>query len=1140
MTGNYRYILGIDLGIGSLGTAIVRCDEGGAPCGILDAGVRLFNVPEGASERRQARQARKIIRRRHQRMSLLTNCLREHGLLPPDKRELATLVRRSPYILRARAARQRLESPYEVGRCLLHLARFRGAGFLGQAEDMEGETDARARKDSQKSANLYRNLESWLKKSGQTVGEFLAERLRAASGTKGRIRRRKNFLEDGSVDFAIPRFLVKKEFLLIWDKQAPYFPHLNEALKSEIYRILFQDKPHAPHAVGKCSLDPDSGELRIPRMSRLAETRRIYEQVNNLRIRTSTAVFPLTRQMRDAVVEECMHGRTLKKSDLKRILQPFCQEVIVAINLADDETGIGGFCIARALADIPAWKDMDEAEQDSVLAFMAEPRLFPEDPRSPLMPEEDFLAECVRRLRLEGVEGAEETVSRCLHELPDGRSMLGETASRRILEKLREGRIETVDGREVWFPLSNREAADACGYTAEEELARRMAGTFDELPYYGAVLRHDVAPVHPWHEDRAAGEEAMYGRFPNPVVHVALNQLRKVVNEIMGLYGRPVSIHVELAREFGMSAQKREQLERERQSRARENESINEELRKMGLPPSRWNRIKYRLWEEQGHCDIYTLKPIAASDLQACDIDHIIPQSLGGSDSYANLALTFASVNLAKGESSAYDFIQGHAQDAWPHILKYISDPKRYPRNKAWRFLENARERFLEKDEDQTDHRLVDTGYMAKMALRYLSCICRDVVPLRGGMTARLRHLWGLDGLEYELMDLPVRSVLHDEATGEVLLDEWGRPVRNPAWKAKPRIDHRHHAKDAIVLACTSRSMMQKLAHDERHGIRSVDFPAPFGKGIGEFRSEVYRILSGIKPSPKAEHSMQGRLHESTRYRVLTEVPGSPGQYLCTYRRKLSAVKKLDDIETDFDKYNAIPQVATIAKENRLKVSLAAGRYEEAKKALELRQQDSPKRRPVDERLILQEAFRLARRQDSRMGFTYQDVLVLGLVHVDMTSRSGYKPGANLCVDFFEKKDGRVGWECIRLFDANRKNFQPEWQKAGHKHLWSVYKDDVLELQFSDEEKRKLGLPPNASGNWFRVQKFSATAMQIKLLQDARALKNKEDDQACWVSGERGLSYFARARARKVELSPFGKVMHKHKKLWDGKKKKRA
>lgn len=79
MTRQYRYALGVDLGIASIGTALVRLNEDGEPCGLLDAGVRIFNVAEGGAARRQARQIRKTLRRRRQRLRALVCRLQRAG-----------------------------------------------------------------------------------------------------------------------------------------------------------------------------------------------------------------------------------------------------------------------------------------------------------------------------------------------------------------------------------------------------------------------------------------------------------------------------------------------------------------------------------------------------------------------------------------------------------------------------------------------------------------------------------------------------------------------------------------------------------------------------------------------------------------------------------------------------------------------------------------------------------------------------------------------------------------------------------------------------------------------------------------------------------------------------------------------------
>ena len=67
------------------------------------------------------------------------------------------------------------------------------------------------------------------------------------------------------------------------------------------------------------------------------------------------------------------------------------------------------------------------------------------------------------------------------------------------------------------------------------------------LPYYAEVMPDAV-----WNADPDGGQtlEEIHGRITNTSVHVSLNQLRKVVNELIGRYGPPAEIHVELARDM--------------------------------------------------------------------------------------------------------------------------------------------------------------------------------------------------------------------------------------------------------------------------------------------------------------------------------------------------------------------------------------------------------------------------------------------------------------------------------------------------------------------------------------------------------------------------------------------------------------
>ena len=83
----------------------------------------------------------------------------------------------------------------------------------------------------------------------------------------------------------------------------------------------------------------------------------------------------------------------------------------------------------------------------------------------------------------------------------------------------------------------------------------------DSLPYYGEILQRHVIPgsMDSSEHDPIKNAAEYWGRITNPTVHIGLNQLRKIVNEIIKKYGRPNQIVVELARDLKNSeAQKKE------------------------------------------------------------------------------------------------------------------------------------------------------------------------------------------------------------------------------------------------------------------------------------------------------------------------------------------------------------------------------------------------------------------------------------------------------------------------------------------------------------------------------------------------------------------------------------------------------
>ena len=130
-----RYAIGLDIGIASIGSALVALDESDKPCGIIHMGSRVFAAAEvpnkgGASlaaTRRSARSARRRLRRHRHRIERIRSLLvSENVLTAKQMAELYTdKTPEDVYALRVRALDFPI-TPQQFSKVLIHLAQRRG------------------------------------------------------------------------------------------------------------------------------------------------------------------------------------------------------------------------------------------------------------------------------------------------------------------------------------------------------------------------------------------------------------------------------------------------------------------------------------------------------------------------------------------------------------------------------------------------------------------------------------------------------------------------------------------------------------------------------------------------------------------------------------------------------------------------------------------------------------------------------------------------------------------------------------------------------------------------------------------------------------------------------------------------------
>jgi CRISPR-associated endonuclease Csn1 len=312
----------------------------------------------------------------------------------------------------------------------------------------------------------------------------------------------------------------------------------------------------------------------------------------------------------------------------------------------------------------------------------------------------------------------------------------------------------------------------------------------------------------------------------NPVVNRAMAQARKVINACIRQHGMPKKIIIELARDVGRSFKDRKDIEREQ----KKNQAYREEARQhmaeiLGMLPDNVrgeNITKYRLWTEQNGTCPYSgvyIDPERLRDSAATQIDHIIPYQRSWNDSYMNKVLCLASENQEKRNSTPVEYFTRTGRNL--DILAAFA--LRLPQKKAETLLlENFDE---EKANTWKERALNDTRYMARLLKNHLAQSLSIPVEARNGaLTANLRGLWGFND--------------------------------------KNRSNDRHHALDAIVIAFSTQSMVQKVA-DWHRNKRSPEKPR-VEKPWDTFREDALAAVEKVFVSRMPVRKITGAAHEET------------------------------------------------------------------------------------------------------------------------------------------------------------------------------------------------------------------------------------------------------------------------------------
>lgn len=836
-----RYRLGLDLGTNSIGWSLLEIDENGVITGhIIDMGVRIFSdgrEPKTgeplAVARRTARSIRKNLARRKQRRNQLFKLLQKNKLFPEIREEAEKVKLYNPYELRVEALDRKLD-PYELGRVLFNIGVRRG--FKSNRKDLPDEKPDQDQSTDENSSNLEEtdpfkmkqgekclHLEAAIKNSGyRTLGEFLwKEHQKTADQKKDRVGLR--FVPDRTLYYPL-RQLYEAEFAAIRAKQEMYYPDIQW---DEIHEKIFYQRPLKPQERGSCQFM--TGEYRSFKAMPSSHKYRILQEVYNLEWYDDLNVrHDLTREQQDELIQKLDETKELTFDKIKKILKldASCR-FNLETEMRDKLNGNNTAVILRnpkRFGDM--WDKLTLDAQDKIVEVL-------------VTADEDSEVEEILKKYSSLTEDQKKNI---VHV-----TFSGGTTS--ICCKLTEQLVSVMEQDRVQFD----EALKKLGYNHSDD----SVDHYDQLPYYGQVL---VGSTMGMKSDAPADKpELKYGKIANPTVHVALNQLRVVVNAIIRKYGKPTQIVVEVARELKASRDAKDAMQKENAKRAKENQIINKNISDM-CPriqyPNRIDRQKFRLWQELGaegmprRC-LYCGKNISAAELYTknIEIEHILPYSRTLLNSESNLTLAHASCNAKKAERTPYEaFGQEHTGPyAWDGIMQRVG--MLHNKIKQGRFAPDSMERF-EKDASFIDRQLTDNAYLSKIARRYLTCVTKkntDVWTVAGGITKMMRDIWEIDSILKRKIDTKEAAALglNDDEIGTF---------------KKNRYDHRHHALDSVVIGLTDRSMIQQIAtKNARHEKDRIEMPT-----MPITRIELCDMVKKIIPSFKPDHGVQGKLSKET------------------------------------------------------------------------------------------------------------------------------------------------------------------------------------------------------------------------------------------------------------------------------------
>lgn len=704
-------ILGLDIGIASVGYSVVEYDDENYSGEIIKTGVRVFDACEVAktkaplnAERRIFRGARRRLARRSYRLRAIKQLFVSNELLSEYEIENLFCTNKNKidtWTLRKEALSKKLTIE-EFYRILHQIAKRRGFKSIRKSEEANREGDLLK--------NIGKNKAKFEESKFQTIGEMFA--------TIYEHDAKRNKRDD--YKNSISRDLLEEEIKIIFEKQRNFGAEFaNKDFENEYSRIAFYQRPlqSMERMVGTCQFEKE--ERRAPKASYTAEIFVAVQKLVNTKLITCDGItLDLDEEQIEILLKSAHQKSKLSYKQARKELD------------LHEATLFKGLQYGKKTKDKKTGELVETNPEDATLIELKKYHEFEKAIKSKLG--EEFL---------NNIDNQDELFDEIAIALTYEKS--DELITKRLLEKgVSQEIIDCVKD-----------------LSASKVMHLSIKAMRKIIPYMLKGMKYNEACTEAGYDFKNTIESKDSQFLPvldsseqttNPVVNRAICQTRKVVNALIREYGEFDRIIIETARDLGKSAEERNKIKSGQENFQKEKELARQRCIENGInPDSKNNLLRYRLWEEQGGFCPYSKKEIdirRLSEENYTDIDHIIPYSRCFDDSLNNKVLCLSDENRMKGSKIPFEYL-GEKYN-WEEYCAWVRSLNLRPA-KTNRLIRTS----YSKDDNQgfSSKNINDTRYITIFIKDYIQANLNSRVETRNGsLTAFLRNQWGITKIREE------------------------------------------------------------------------------------------------------------------------------------------------------------------------------------------------------------------------------------------------------------------------------------------------------------------------------------------------------------------------------------------------------